>query len=324
MHRSCQVKLPLLYSSGMKISVIVLNWNGKEDTLQCLASLETMTTPHEVIVVDNGSTDDSTAAISKAFPKIKIIETGKNLGYAEGNNVGIRYALDQGADYILILNNDTIVTKTFLEGFLLRDASVQGGKPHLMDDPFLIDILGANWNPKTFLFDPVAKRAPAGDWTNPIQLDHVLGAALFVKREVFEKVGLFDARFFVNFEEIDWCFRARRAGYPSQVCPEAVYFHKKSASFVGGKPHRYYYLWRNRLLWAEKNCSAAEKKHIRRETFYDVLKLVKNYFTLLFHPFQKSNESKRDWLRLHRAALSGIKDYYLRRFGEGPAWLLKP
>lgn len=308
----------------MKIIVIVLNWNGKEDTLQCLGSLEDLTTPHEVVVVDNGSIDGSVEEISIAFPKAHIIETGKNLGYAEGNNVGIRYALEQGANYILILNNDTIVARTFLAGFLLRDVAVQGGKPHLMDEPFLIDILGANWNPKTGLFDPVGKRAPAENWTTPLVLDHVLGAALFVKREVFEKIGLFDSRFFLNFEEIDWCFRARREGYPSQICPEAVYFHKKSASFIGGKPHRYYYFWRNRLLWIEKNCSAAEKKYFRRASLFDFMKLLKNYFLIPLHPALRKNENWRHWQRTHRAALVGIKDYYLRRFGEGPAWLLKP
>src|SRR3989339_346256 len=99
---------PLVY-------ILILNWNGKEDTLECLSSLKKIDYPnYKTIVIDNGSTDDSVKIINKKYPKIKIIENKKNLGYAEGNNVGIRYALKNKADYVLILNNDTIVDKKFL------------------------------------------------------------------------------------------------------------------------------------------------------------------------------------------------------------------
>ena len=112
----------------MKIYVIILNWNGKVDTLQCLRSLEEVPTPHKVVVVDNGSSDGSAVAFLAAFPKVHIIETRENLGYAEGNNVGIRYSLKKQADYIFVLNNDTVVTKDILEKFLIRDVPIQGGK----------------------------------------------------------------------------------------------------------------------------------------------------------------------------------------------------
>src|SRR3990167_5910342 len=101
-----------------KIFVIILNWNGKEDTLACLESLEKVNMPYSLIVVDNGSNDDSVLAIRNTYPDIILLENRKNLGYAEGNNVGIRWALKNGADYLLILNNDTIVDPNILEGFL--------------------------------------------------------------------------------------------------------------------------------------------------------------------------------------------------------------
>ena len=102
-----------------KASIIILNWNGKEDTLECLESVGKIDYPNfDTIVVDNGSSDESVKAFQKEFPKVKVLETGENLGYAGGNNVGIRYALDNGADYILILNNDTIVDSQLLKAFI--------------------------------------------------------------------------------------------------------------------------------------------------------------------------------------------------------------
>src|SRR5688572_13158338 len=102
----------------MSIFVILLNWNGKNDTLECLASLQKVTTPHFIVVVDNGSTDDSVEAIKEAFPSVTLLQNETNLGYAGGNNRGISYALDKGATHLLILNNDTIVDPLFLEAFL--------------------------------------------------------------------------------------------------------------------------------------------------------------------------------------------------------------
>src|SRR5262245_54733842 len=110
-----------------KICIIILNWNGKKDTLECLQSVQQISYENfETVVVDNGSSDDSVTIIQSEFPHITLLETGKNLGYAEGNNVGIRYGLQQKADFLFILNNDTIVDKDILTHF------VQGFKqnPH--------------------------------------------------------------------------------------------------------------------------------------------------------------------------------------------------
>ncbi len=308
----------------MKIYVIILNWNGKEDTLQCLGSLEEVSTPHEVVVVDNGSSDGSVAAFLAAFPEVHILETGENLGYAEGNNVGIRYSLEEGADYIFVLNNDTVVTKDILEKFLMRDVPIQGGKALLMDDPFKIDHLGGTWNAKEGSFKLVGANAPASAWTNPIFLDYVCGVAIFAKAEVFKKVGLFDPRFFLFWEESDWCFRAKKLGFATQVCPEAVLFHKKSASFSGGTPHTCYFWWRNRLLWIEKNCSLKEQKHLKKA----ILKESLHTFKLLLlkylqFPFSKKTYVRRLRLRFYRALLAGVRDYYLRRFGNCPGWIIQ-
>ena len=119
-----------------------MNWNGTDDTLACLSSLQKVTVSHEVVVVDNGSKNRSTEDIPLFFPLVHFIRNKENFGYAEGNNIGIRYALGKGADFIFILNNDTVVDPDVLQGFLKRKAPIQGGKPHLMNRPNILDHLG--------------------------------------------------------------------------------------------------------------------------------------------------------------------------------------
>lgn len=308
----------------MKISVVILNWNGKNDTLKCLASLEKVTTPHSAIVVDNGSTDDSVAAIQQAFPKTSLLETGKNLGYAGGNNVGIQHALDQGADFIFILNNDTTVEPTILEAFLKRDLPLQGGAARLMNEPTLLDHLGGNWNVQKGEFEMIGARAPASEWENPLPLDYVCGVALFVQAEVFRKVGLFEPRFFLFWEESDFCHRAKQEGYAPTTCPEAILYHKVSASFTGGKPHTTYFWWRNRLLWIDRNCAPSEKKRLKRVIWRDTRHTLKLYLLKsLQYFFSKKTEERKLRLKTYRAKLRGIKDYCQGRFGNGPSWLFE-
>ena len=126
-----------------KVSIIVLNWNGRNDTLECLESVERIEYPNfDVVVVDNGSNDDSVAAIHAKFPEITLLETGKNLGYAGGNNVGIHHALQQNANYILLLNNDTVVDPALVQQFveagqLMPEGGAFGAKIYLYSKPDL-------------------------------------------------------------------------------------------------------------------------------------------------------------------------------------------
>lgn len=307
----------------MNIYVITLNWNGKEDTLHCLESLKHMVTPHTVVIVDNGSTDDSVETISKAYPNYHLIETGENLGYAEGNNIGIQYALDQGASHLLILNNDTIVTTDFLENFLKRDLPIQGGKGHLMEEPFILDLLGGNWNSKTGKMEIIGRRDSPAIWTKPIILDYISGAAMFIKAELFNNVGLFDPTFFLIWEEVDWCFRAKKLGYPSYVCPEAIYFHKKSASF-NQRGHTTYFWWRNQLLFLEKNFSRAVRKKWTKAILKESFECFKVYLHLFFrHLFFQKNKKCTNRFIYCKSVYAGVRDYLLRRFGNCPSWILK-
>jgi len=308
-----------------KVAVIVLNWNGKEDTRKCLLSLQELSYPVEVFIVDNGSSDGSLELFKNEFAHFRLIETGFNLGYAGGNNVGIELALKEGFDFVFILNNDTVVDpkiiESFLKGFSNPHVGILGGRIFRMDEPKILDHIGGRWNGRKMDFDYVGYRAK--DVNLEGELDYVCGAAIMVRREVFEKIGLFDPRFFLFWEEADFCYRARRAGFLVEHCKTAKLWHKISASFTGGKPHAAYFLWRNRLLWIERNFSSKQKM------FYFVRLLGGKYPAFFFSKqlrtlqslFQKclGKNSLRNQERIVRlnAALVGMQDYLTRRFYSG-------
>lgn len=319
------------------IAIVILNWNGKKDTLECLKSVEQIDYPHFfTVLVDNGSSDDSVKAIREAFPQVTLIETGQNLGFAGGNNVGIRHALAQGADAVLLLNNDTVVDPQLLTHFAEQlakspEAGILGATIYLYDDRDRLDHLGGNWNPKKAAFDFIGHREVA-NYEKSMTLDYVCGAALLVRKEVFQEIGLLEERFFLIWEEADFCMRAKRAGLPSMTCPKARIWHKVSASFVGGKPHTTYFWWRNRLLWIARNCSASEKTRVySRVLFPEIFKLLKHRFLknlqLRCFGFRLSPEEKakrQAKILQYRAALQGVEDYFLHRFGNGPSWIYNP
>ena len=191
-----------------------------------------------------------------------------------------------------------------------------------MDQPNIIDHLGGNWNLKKGEFELVGSGDSAEKWKDPISLDYVCGVALFVKAEIFKKVGLFDSRFFLFWEESDWCFRAKKMGFYATTCPEAILYHKVSASFTGGKPHTTYFWWRNRLLWIEKNCSFKEKCFLYVFNLIPkVIKMLKLY--VLRKLFSKKTIERQKKMQIYCAGLVGVKDYLMRKFGNGPSWVFK-
>jgi GT2 family glycosyltransferase len=239
------------------VVIIVLNWNGKHDTLACLESLEQLSYPNlQVLVMDNGSSDDSVAVIRACFPHRSLLEIGENLGFAGGNNVGLRYALEQGADYALLLNNDTIVALDFV------DCLVQA----VESDPS-IGIAG----PTIYYHEQADLLWSAGgavDWRRgqtrmldlntpdtgqlgiaPRAVDFVTGCALLVRRAVIEQVGMLDERFFVYYEETEWCTRARQAGFKIVHVPRSKIWHKIPLDARDSSPTVHYYMTRNRLLF---------------------------------------------------------------------------
>ena len=242
-----------------KISVVLLNWNGKKDTLECLASLQKVSYPNfQPIVVDNGSTDGSIQELRAAHPNLPILEMGANLGFAGGNNPGIEWALRHHAEWILLLNNDTVIDPDCLNAFLNAakeqpQAKILGAKILRYHTPHIIDHLGGLWTPETGQFVSLNAGETDHPYLNMRAVDYVCGAALFMHRSVPETIGLLEPDFFLFWEESDYCCRAKRAGFEIWTAPGAKVWHKVSSSFTGGKPHMHYFWWRSRLLWIKRN-----------------------------------------------------------------------
>jgi|SRR5215212_575749 len=213
------------------VYVIVLNWNGWCDTLRCLASVDRLEYPnYRLLIVDNCSTDDSVDRIRAARPDIFLIQTDKNLGFAGGNNLGIRHALDQGAEYVWLLNNDTVVDSrslTTMVDLAEEDSRVGlvGSVLYYMDKPEKVQIWGGAY--VYFWYGIVRNReAP----TNHSELQHIIGASMLIKRALIEDIGLLDERYFMGWEDIDYGFKARNNGWKLKTASASVVWHKVSAS----------------------------------------------------------------------------------------------
>jgi len=314
----------------MKLAIVILNWNGKNDTLACLQSL-----PKDqwIVVVDNGSTDDSVEAIQKQFPEVTLLMTGKNLGYAGGNNVGIKHVLNEGADLVLLLNNDTIVDQECIPALLEAarispQTAIFGAYPLRMSDSTKLDHLGGIWDHSTATFKLVGLKASDGFQTNEA-LDYVCGCSILIRRSVFEKIGHLEEKFFLFWEEADFCRRAKKAGFGIDICYAARLYHKVSASFIGGSVHKTYFWWRGRFLWIERNCSPQERKDLFRKILFPEirhlfkLRCIKGIELAILKFLRKSNLSQKESKLLqYRSAIQGYSDYKNNKFGNFPSWIL--
>jgi len=209
------------------------------------------------MVVDNASTDDSQKTIRTCYPNIALLETGINLGYAGGNNFGIRYALVWGSEYICILNNDVSVAPDFLEPML---SLVQHQERVGIVTPMLLNMqdrseilsLGATFDFRTVKATHFGRGGRVN--SQPVaanDVDIASGSALLVHRRVFEEVGLLPEEYFMYYEDAAWCLNIRRAGYRILCQPAARVWHKVSATLEQSSPWVTYYMTRNRLYFLE-------------------------------------------------------------------------
>lgn len=324
-------------SPAAKISIIIVNWNGKNDTLECLESLSKIDYPNfDVIVVDNGSSDGSVGAIRSRFPEVIVLEAGKNLGFAGGNNVGIRHAMAAGAGYVFLLNNDTVVDPQVLRKLISAAERTAGGgifgaKIYSYHEPDRIWYAGAKWTEKDSVFSHIGQGETDEGMAYSVfqETGYACGCALFASAGLIRDVGVMDEKYFLTFEEVDWCYRAKERGFPSYFVPDAIVWHKISTAFGGeNSPLFQYFLTRNRLLWAEKHLPLKQRCalycRIARLTLLCLLparprqtvkapfhkaprRFLKDYWTTL-------SAKRGDPYR--KASLCAIRDYLFRRFGD--------
>jgi hypothetical protein len=298
-----------------KVSIIVLNYNGREDTLACLRSLEHLTYSNvQVIMVDNASGDGTAEAVRASHPDVVVIETGANLGFTGGNNVGIRRALEDGADYIMLLNNDTIVAPDCIDVMvevMENDPAVgvTGPMIYYYSAPETIWSAGGeiDWSRGTTRMIGVNEEDKSQYGLSPRPVDFVTGCALLVQRDVWEKVGLLDDKFFMYYEETEWCVRAARAGYKIMLVPGAMLWHKISIEARATSPRTYYYMTRNRLLFLHRTQAGY------RTWAYTIFEYVRTYLSWTLRP------RWQDRRHLRGTMIRAFRDYTRGRFGQLPA-----
>ncbi len=326
-----------------QVKIIILNWNGKKDTLECLASVMSMDYKnYDVIVVDNGSTDGSVDAIRECYPDVKIIENGKNIGYAAGNNAGIYRALEDKVDYVFILNNDVIVDPNLLTKLvdvseLDGEIGIVGPANYYYDKPDILWSMGASLSRKGDVDNKIIGQGELGLLWNHIQeVDSIVGSAILVKKEVFSKVGVFDERYFLCHEEYDFSARVAGSGYKSISVPSAKIWHKVGASLGEAEsPLRNYFNVRNRLLWAKQHMPFKERLVLQKK----ILRTLREVLVPPLYIDRNADKKVRriiwgfhTWFRgitrnlsdpLNKSTLVALRDYYIGKGGDCPESIRK-
>lgn len=293
------------------VFVSILNFNGKKDTIACLKSLEKINKESfdlKVLVIDNASKEKFDLPQLDNL-QVGLIKNDKNLGFSGGHNIGIDHALKNGADYVLILNNDTTVDKNLITRLLncSKDAGIVAPKIYFYP--------GSEFHKGRYTKSEEGKvfwyAGGVMDWANVIghhrgvdDVDHgqydlvqstdfASGCCMLVKKDVFAKIGLFDEKYFLYYEDNDLSQRARKAKFKIVYCPEALLWHKNAGSVGGsGSTLQDYYITRNRMLFGMRFAPLRPKFSLIRES----LRLL---------------TGGRSWQK------KGILDFYMGKFGKG-------
>ena len=217
-----------------KIFVVIPNWNGADMITWCLDSLSNQTLKHEVVVVDNGSTDESISIIKANFPNVHLVCLPRNTGFTGGVNTGIRYALEQNADAVALLNNDAVVDKQWLEQLAkFLDANPEAGivtGKLLRDDKKHFDSTGDYYSVWGMPFPRGRNVLDNGQYDQPEPVFSASGGASLYRSSMLDQIGLFDDKFFAYYEDVDISFRARLAGWQVFYEPKAVAYHHVGAT----------------------------------------------------------------------------------------------
>lgn len=302
------------------IAIVIVNYNNEKDTIECLNSISRLTIKNfnlSVVVVDNGSTSKFKINTNDIRVKLKVQEltilvNQKNIGFSGGNNLGIKHALKKNNDYILLLNNDTILDKNLIEELIKvfnSDEKIGIVVPKIyfakgfefhkdrykkQDLGNVIWYAGGKIDLKNIIgYHKGVDEVDNGQYNRTEETDFATGCCMLVKKEVFKQIGLFDEKYFLYYEDSDFSERVKKLGFKIIYCPKAMLWHKNAGSAGGsGSLLQDYFITRNRLLFA-----------MRYAQFRVKLSLLKESLKLLING--------RLWQR------KGVLDFYLQRFGKG-------
>ena len=288
-----------------KLSIITINYNGLKDTCELIDSIP-FNNDLEVIVIDNASKEDEANIISERYPQVKVIRSDKNLGFAGGNNLGIKEAL---GDYILLINNDTYFNEFNIEPLIKRlESSDKIG--------IVCPKLRFAWenNPIQFAgYTPLTNitlrnnaigfgEEDKGQYDSAHPTPYAHGAAMLIKYKAIEKVGLMPECYFLYYEEIDWSMMFTRLGYEIWYDPVCTVYHKESQTTGQNSPLRTYYITRNRLLLVKRNY-----KGINKYLSYIYLIGIVGLRDILKYTFTRQTS-------LLKAVLKGLLDFKNSKF----------
>jgi GT2 family glycosyltransferase len=305
----------------MNIGIIVLNWKQPKltiDTIESLLKIKSVGFDYQIVLVDNGSTDDSLPTLIQKYqtnPKIKILSLLQNLGYAGGNNFGIDYALKNNFDYVLLINNDVLVDPEFLQNLVKATKkdpiSILGPKIYFAPgfeyhkDRYKKNEIGRviwsaggviDWN-NVYASNIGIDEVDNGQFDNSnLKADFISGCCILVNTEIFRKIGKLDDDFFMYLEDVDFCQRAKKHGFSLNYVPKSIIWHVNSGSSQAGGDLQNYFLTRNRITFALRFASFKTKFAIIREA-------IRQLFT-----------SNSKWQK------QGVIDFLLHKTGKG-SWL---
>lgn len=259
-----------------KVFIIILNYNGKDTIKECLDSVYRSGYPNfEAVVVDNASRDGSFELAKNYFSRTHFILNEKNIGFAAGNNVAIRFALEKFADYIFLLNNDATVEKDAISKLVNEAEKNKNGG---IFSPIVYNGNGNVWFAGGRIKWLKMRAEHCRDALRCVSTtDYISGCAMLIKKDVFREIGLLDEKYFLYYEDADFCLRARKKGFKCMVVPGARAIHyEKSERSTGGKT---YWLVLSGLIFFKKNTPAVLKLWI---SFYTTLRKIKNWRDVKF------------------------------------------